>query len=419
MAEIAPPTPFAYQAQTATGDLLTGTIDAPSIGDATRQLQSLGLSLTRLEPAEKKSPTRADPFRAADFLAFNQQLAALTGGGMPIERGLRLMAAELDDKRQTAVLDRIAGRLEKGTPLADAFGAEKTAFPPLYAGLLEAGVRTNNLPGMLLNLGRHAQLLQRLRAAWWKSASYPLMVLVTLLLVMVFIWIVVLPQFAAASAGPIFEWGGPMPTGRTGGDPNVALALAGANVIGCVIMVGISLVLIGVLTLSIMSRTNAGRATASKWALRVPLVGPVMKWSLIARWCDAVHLCVQAGMSLPASLELARNAVPSSKLQADTQSMIDAVNAGRSLETGSKTTLIPPLVPASLQMGIEKNDLPGTAAMLTQMYQEQAEIRLAVLPRVLSPMLLTLTAVSIGLAVLSMMLPMIAMIQSISGPLFK
>jgi len=113
---------------------------------------------------------------------------------------------------------------------------------------------------------------------------------------------------------------------------------------------------------------------------------------------------------------LAQDAVQSEKLYADSQALIDLVNAGQSLDTAVETRLLPPLVPASLQMGIDKNDLPAAAALLTQMYEEQAEIRLAILPRVLSPLLLILCASCVGLAVASVLMPLVMVIRAMSGP---
>jgi type II secretory pathway component PulF len=413
MAEPITPATFAYQAQSPDGVAFTGTIDAAAIDDAARQLQSLHLQVTRLEPATK--PVAAAPFRSADFLAFNQQLAQLTKSGLPIERSLRLMAVELSDKRQTAAIQQIADQLEKGTPLAAAFASQQKSFPSMYATLLEAGVRSNNLPAMLLNLGRHVQMLQRLRAAWWRSASYPLMVLSSLLAVMLFIWVYIMPRFRPLDYGPVLQptgWRGYlMPTGSTAIDPTVELVLSIAGAVSYTIVGLIAALLLSVLILCILSRTSTGRSMVEKVVLPLPLIGPILKWNLVARWCDALHLGVQGGLPLPDALGLARDAVQSQKLRADSQVLINTVNGGQSMELDTITHFLPPLIPTTLQLGIEKNDLPAAAAMLTQMYEEQAEIRLAVLPRVLSPLLLLLTASCVGIAVVAVLMPLVMMIR--------
>jgi type IV pilus assembly protein PilC len=406
---------FAYDAQSDDGRSFSGTIDASAIADAAAQLQLLHLRVTRLEPVNRPAPA---PLNTADFLLLNQQLGHLTAGGLPVERSLRLMAREMGSKRQTDALNTIAAELEKGTPLPAAFAAQAKSFPPLYTRLLEAGIRGNSLPGMLFNLGRHVQFIQRLRAAWWRAASYPLMVLLALLAVMFFIWTSILPRFLPLCYGPIYQqtaYGYPKFVGM-GLDPGVQFFLWLANVVGYSVMGVIAAVLLTTVSCIVLSRTGAAAKLVEALVIPLPLIGPILKWNLIARWCDALQMGVQASLPLPAALEMARDGVDSARLRRDSQLLIDAVNAGVSLELDADLSFLPPLIPASLQMGIDRNDLPAAVGILTQMYQEQAEIRLSLLPRVLAPLLLILTALCIGLAVCAMILPLMAMIRVISGP---
>ena len=96
-----------------------------------------------------------------DFVAFNQQLAQLAKAGLPLERGLRLIAADLGRGRLARAITEVADELERGTPLAEAFDRHRGRFPSLYGRLVDAGVRSGNLSEVLLNLGRHLDMGQR------------------------------------------------------------------------------------------------------------------------------------------------------------------------------------------------------------------------------------------------------------------
>src|ERR1043165_6288520 len=142
---------FAYQAQTVEGQPISGTIEATDFEHATRLLQALRLRVLSLEP-EPVAP-RPKPLRGEDFSIFNQQLAQLTAAGLPVEHGLRLIAQDMRSGRLAETIRQVAEELERGTPMGEAFEKYHTHFPPLYGKLVEAGVRSNNLPAMLLNLG--------------------------------------------------------------------------------------------------------------------------------------------------------------------------------------------------------------------------------------------------------------------------
>src|SRR5690348_3994949 len=189
-----PLTAFAYTAQTFEGAPMSGTIDAADLDDASKRLSNLRLRVIRIDPANK--PVRAKPLNGIDFAVFNQQLAHLSGAGLPIEQGLRLIAEDLRHGGLAQSVREVSEELERGVPLDEAFKRHEKQFPPLYGTLIDAGVRTGNLPAVLLNLGRHLELVARLRAAVWRSASYPLTVVAGLLLVLLFLGRYVLPQFA-------------------------------------------------------------------------------------------------------------------------------------------------------------------------------------------------------------------------------
>src|SRR5262249_32173436 len=142
------------------------------------------------------APEAAAPKRlgADDFILFNQQLAHLTQAGLPVERGLRLIAADMQSGRLASAASAVASDLERGVPLRDAFDRHPNQFPSLYARLIDAGVQTGNLPGMLFSLGRHLELVNRVRFAIWSVFAYPLIALVALSLIILFVATRILPQ---------------------------------------------------------------------------------------------------------------------------------------------------------------------------------------------------------------------------------
>ena len=96
--------------------------------------------------------------------------------------------------------------------------------------------------------------------------------------------------------------------------------------------------------------------------------------------------------------------------------MIGALSGGKTPDAviGS-TRLLPATVPAAITLGMQNNDLPRTLATLSEMYQQQAEMRLNLVPGVLTPMLIVVMAVLIGTVILGLFLPFIGLIQSLTG----
>jgi type II secretory pathway component PulF len=401
---------FAYRAQTAAGESLSGTIDAANVDDANRRLTGLQLHVLRLEPiVVAAGPPRTKPLRGDDFLAFNTQLAHLTTAGLPVEQGLRLIAEDMRSRRMSQTVRQIAGELETGQPLADAFEKHAANFPPLYGQLIRAGVRTGNLPAMLLNLGRHVELITRLRAALWRAASYPIMVLVSLVLVMAFLCIYVFPRFEL-----IFR------------DFRIQLPLITRLVLGVgglvadnavIIVVLLVLLIVGApLVWQVFRRFKWDQPIIETLIFPLPLLGPALRRNTLARWCDALRLGVEAGLDLPAAIDLAVDAVGSPRLRADSSRIIDALRGGQPLDHVQHLRFVPQSVVSVLALAVDNDALPSGLDTLSRMIQQQAEIRTALIPAILTPLLIISIATMIAIVVLAMFAPIIALIQAVSSP---
>jgi type II secretory pathway component PulF len=404
---VAPATPviapanFSYQAQTNDGQRFSGTMEAANAEEATRRLEAMRLRV--LEIARAQPMPRARPLRGDDFAAFNQQLAQLTAAGMPVEQGLRLIATDLRKGRMARTIEQVAAEMERGTPLDQAFEKHAKQFPPLYGRLIRAGIKSNNLSGVLLNLGRHLEAIGRLRQTLWATIAYPLFVLITFGLLISFLALSVLPQFEHIYAD--FHIRLPVITRIL-----IAFGHIAPVLLGILLVVAIG----GPLMWGVLQAMGHGPAVVERLLVPLPLVGRVLRDNLLARWCDAARIAVDAGMDLPAAFSMAGEATRSGRLTRDGQALSAALAAGQPL-TNAKTSLLPPSVPATLQFASGTNDLGTTLGSLAELYQRQADLRLAALPGILTPVLVIVLALLIGFVILGLLAPLIALIEGISG----
>jgi type II secretory pathway component PulF len=393
---------FAYRAQSIDGQPLSGTIDAESADHARARLESLRLRVLDLEPAATGQAAR--PLRGEDFLTFNQQLAHLTAAGLPLEHGLRLIAQDMRRGRVANTIRQIADELEKGVPLGQAFEKHASQFPPAYGRLIDAGVKTNNLSGMLLNLGEHLRTLSQLRAALWRALAYPLVVFVALCCVVAFLGGWVFPQFS-----DVYRiWGTQLPWATQ------FLLDHGRTIAG--VFLGLAVLVVALIVLArVLRMTGRQGWLRDAVGLRLPLVGPVIGRSLVSRWCDAVRLGVTGGMDLPRAMRTAADAVGSERLRRDAERMSAKLEAGQPITAGESFDVLPATVPAAIDLSSEHGGLAPTLGTLSQMYQQQAQTRVGLIPAVLTPLLLTLLTGVIGFIILAMFLPFVNLMGALTG----
>lgn len=399
---------FAFSAQSVGGESLSGTINAASVIEASQKLHKLQLRVIQLDPirSEAQKGKRLD---GEDFQAFNEQLAYLATAGLPVEKSLRLIAQDMRTGALAETVNQVAGELESGRSLPEAFAAHARQFPPLYSELLNAGIRTGNLPGMLLGLGRHLELTRRLRALLWRAASYPIMVLVALMIVIAFLGIFVLPQFKLIFAD--FRVDLPLITQCLIGFSDLLLH-------GWPLLLGIlaAVIVLPILLFRSIKAPLVQQRLKELFLIPLPVLGAALKRNLLARWCDALKLGVEAGLDLPSAITLAGQAIASPGLIRDGQILVQTLSAGQPLDSDVKTRWIPQTVLAVLSMAQRQGDLPSGLNTLSLMFQQQAEMKMSMIPMILTPVMIILLACVIGFVVIGLFAPMIALIQSVSGP---
>src|SRR3989339_1566192 len=101
---------FEYDALTENGRLMRGSIEAASRDQALELLGQMKLTVNQIQQAKERILKTA--IGRNEFLLFNQQLAAITKAGIPLERGLRELACDVGSKSMRRLIDDIAGELE-------------------------------------------------------------------------------------------------------------------------------------------------------------------------------------------------------------------------------------------------------------------------------------------------------------------
>lgn len=403
---------FSYSGTLPTGQAIHGTLTAGNQAAAVSILENLGVKMIRMtDAAPAPRPPTLRPLGADDFKSFNQQLILLVKSGMAVEYGLRLLATDMRRGRLARTIATISRELESGLSLPQAIERHRAEFPADYARLLEAGLRSNNLSAVLINLEAHLEITHKFADALRRALYYPMFVALALLAVVSFLSFYVLPLYRPA----IESFVGQAPYGS----PHryalprltrVALDLGG--------MMPEILAVIGVLVAAWLIFWITCRHRRIMLHLRdavachCPLVGPPLRFGLVARWCDALNLAINSGMNFPEALDLACTITGSPRVQADGIALAAVLNQGAPLTQAPAGRIIPKTAVLMIQAGMDKNNLFDTLAAMGESFRRQAETRLAATVPVLSFAALVLVAAFILALILAVALPLFTVFQT-------
>ncbi|MFA5293801.1 MAG: type II secretion system F family protein [Phycisphaerae bacterium] len=393
---------FEYNALTATDRLMKGAIEASSPQEAAKLLAEMKLNVNFLEKAKYEGPKTA--IGRDEFLLFNQQLASITKAGVPLERGLRELSADIGSKKMRKLVNDIAGELESGESIEKAFEKRQKYFPPLYSRILKAGVETGRLSQMLTNLNRHIEMSNQTRKIVFEAMSYPFVVLTIAVIIINFIYIMIIPKFATVLAD------------MTGGElPALTRLILRISKNVAPFWLGVGVLAGGMIILNILlSSISAGRRFKESLLLSFPIIGRLHHSSVMAKMAESMAIMISAGVDMPNCLRLSAEASGSEKLIHETEFLAEQVENGTNImQAGQFCRMIPKLFLYSIQLGSQRNELEDNLHSLSQMYVEQVKCSQVRLQAALLPMMLVFVGGFIGMTVLALFLPMIKIITSL------
>ncbi len=395
---------FRYDALTTGGRLMKGTIEAGSPDDARHLLGDMGLAVNSLDKAAvERSKTAVG---RSEFLLFNQQLASITKAGIPLERGLRDLAQDVSSKAMRKLIDDIAGDLEAGMNIEEAFQKRERHFPPLYGRILKAGVETGRLSEMLTSLNRHLELAGHTRRIIFEAVSYPAVIFVLASVILSLVFVFIIPQFRTVLQEMVGGQLNPITT--------AVLGLA-ANIVPFWIGVG-GLVALVVAIFAVLSSSPGGRRFRETLFLHVPVIGRLYHHSILSRMAEAMAMLVGAGCDMPECLRLGAVAAGSEKLVLDSERLAQQIEQGQNImEAGQRTGMVPRLFLYSVQLGAQRNELQDNLHSLGDMYADQARAGQSRLQSVLLPLMLIVVGGFLAMTILAVFLPMIQVITSLSS----
>ena len=287
---------FKYTAVGADGVQVKASGEAPSQLSLENDLLRRGLTATKVR--EKKGITAIEITKEkvpkTDIMHFSRQLAAFVRSGIPINEALRVVSEGASNKRFKAILGDIEEALQGGVPFSDAVAQHAEVFPPYYVSILRSAEMTGQLDIVLDQLSLYIERDLEARSKVKSALTYPAVIMVMSVLTMVVMVTFVLPRFVTFFKDLDSEL--PLPT---------RLLLGFSAFFGNWWWAMGLIILIIVITYIVSGRTDQGMYLRHKFFLKIPLVGQIVEYSAIERFCRVIAAMMRAGVPLPDAMSSA------------------------------------------------------------------------------------------------------------------
>jgi type IV pilus assembly protein PilC len=284
---------YRYTALAADGTPVTGVQEATSLG-----LANVALSERDLQPvhvSEKKSIWQFEITRKKvprkDLMHFSRQLGAFLRAGIPVLDALEALLEETTNKLFGNILEEMIIALQSGETFGEAASAHPEAFPDFYLGILRSAEMTGNLDTVLDQLSEYIERDVEARRKIVSALVYPAMVMGMSVVTVVVLTAFVLPRFETFFTS--FNAKLPLAT---------RLLLDVTHFVSTYWYVIVVPVVAVVVVVILGQRTIRGKAVRDSVLLRMPVLGGVIRFAVIERFCRILTSMVDAGVPLPDAL---------------------------------------------------------------------------------------------------------------------
>ena len=385
---------FSYTALALDGSSVSGTLAAPTSGAAytalrTRDLQPIQLS-------EKKNILKLEitprTVNRKHLMHFSRQLAVFINAGIPILDALEVITEETSDKLFKSALTGVTMSLRAGDTFAEAAAMHPEAFPRFYVGILQSAEMTGHLDTVLDQLADYIERDLDARRKVTSALMYPGVIFCVAIGAAIILTGWVLPKFRNFFDSLHAKL--PLPT---------RLLLSIGHFVSTWWVLFLALMLTAVVGGAVMLRTPAGRARADSILLRTPLIGDVMRHSLMERICRILGSMVRAGVALPDAMAVTADATNNDVYRRGLTSIRDEMLKGRGLaEPIAQSGLFPGAARQMFRVGEDTGTLDEQLATAATYYDRELDYRIKRFTAVIEPAVIIMMGLVVGFVALAL-----------------
>jgi len=423
---------FQYIALDAKGEQHEGTIEAGTREEAIAQLQGQGFYPTKVGASNKKGKAAKGKSGAKKagakgkkksaaggklkpkvLMIFTRQLATLIDSGLPLLRGLNVLANQEPNPVLKSTITSLADSVQGGATFSESLAQHPKMFNKLYINMVRAGELGGVLEVVLNRLAEYQEKAQKLKNKIVSAMVYPVIVMCIAVFILTFLMIFIVPRFKEMFndmgdvelpmiSKIVFNASGFLMQMSVPFVPNIVWVI----VAGAIAYIGFNS----------WGNTKGGRKSIDKFKLNAPLFGDIQRKSAIARFARTLGTLVTSGVPILQALNITKETAGNTVVSESIEKVYDSVKEGESIVSPMQSgTVFPSMVISMVDVGEETGQLPEMLLKIADVYDDEVDNAVTSLTSILEPIMIVFLAVVVGGIVFALFLPLVKVIQELQG----
>jgi len=396
-AEVSKLTTYDWVALDKRGKRMKGDMQAKNASLVKAELRRQGMNpQTVRERSKPLFGATGSTVKPGDVAIFSRQIATMMASGVPMVQAFDIIADGQKNIRFKNILLDVKQSIEGGAALHEALGRYPVQFDELYCNLVHAGEASGVLDTVLDTVATYKERTEATKKKIKKALFYPMMVLVVVFMVCLIMLLFVVPVFAKTFK----DAGAQLPA------PTQILVTA-SEFMQSYWWVVIGVIVGGVVALVVAKKRSVKFAHfLDRMALKMPVMGNIVRNSAIARFARTLGVTFRAGVPLVEALDAVAGATGSVVYGDGVRQMREDIAVGHQLQLAMKQTgLFPNMVVQMTAIGEESGALDNMLFKVAEFYEEEVSNAVDTLSTLLEPIIMVVLGTLVGGMVIALYLP--------------
>lgn len=380
------------------GRRISGVLSAADSKDVHSELKKRDIEVVSIEQKKKLniSFTRKKEVKSKDILLFTRYLSTMMAAGLPIIQAIDVIARDQDNEALQEFLTSLRSNIASGKTLAESFSEYPQYFNGLYCNLIKAGEKSGTLDKILARLATYLEKTEALKRKVKKALTYPIAILTVALGVSLILLLYVIPHFQM-----IFDsFGAKLPA-------FTLMVIHLSHFVKSYWWLILLAVIAMWMQFKVAFRTNDKfRERVDSFSLRLYIIGPMLKKSIIARFTRTLAITLEAGMPIVDSMKSMSEIMGNTVFSKAILKICDDLISGNQLYVSmSKTKLFPNMAVQMISIGEASGTLSEMLNKVADYYEDEVNHIVDNLSSLLEPLIMVVLGVIVGGFVIAMYLP--------------
>ncbi len=395
---------FRYEARNAkTGESVKAQVQAENQQSALKVIREKGLTPLKVELEKSSLGGRFRRIKTKDRVLFSRQLSTLLNAGLPLVQSLRSVAKQTSNKQFQALINTIITDVEGGYSFSKALAKNPNVFNRVFVSLVEASEVSGTLDSGLERLAdqqeKDADIVSKVRGAM----TYPLIVLLVMMVVVGFMVVKVLPQVENIYAG---IKGASLPFLTTS-------LLALSHAITDYLLIVLVVVAVLIFFVRRWTKTSSGRSALDLAKMKAWPIGPLFMKMYMARFARTGTTLASSGVPILQVLEITADAVDNVHISKSIRAAIVKVKSGKSLAQAIENDPnFLELVPNMLSIGEQSGSIETMFGKIAEYYEKEVDNEIKSVSTIIEPVMMVVMGIIAITIVAAVLLPIYGLVSN-------